>query len=435
MLTGAIAQGSLGYLSFDLQPSSARYVKIVGQGNSVTSWNSITEVQISGCEETNTPTSGRCNRMDNLAIDRATSPDSHNQNYSPSRAIDNNLGSDSRWSSKGSGRSITLELSERSTVRRIATAWHKGDIRQAFFDVRTSTNNQDWQTVLSQATAQGTRGMIEFDVLQSDANFVQIIGYGNSASPWNSIVEVDVFGCGERETVDTPPTSPPSDNSSIERIRTLFDLEGGDNDLTPYRDNNTLAFNALAARHVTPNGNGWRHELKIRQSLREAMYETIENFSARITPRLSPGSKTIVAQYHGGDTGTLVKVYVSDTDEKGRDDVNPADGVFAVYVRLRTDSSDSETILDLGTIRSGDSFNLTLNNNRGDVFVSALGKSTRLRVSNSDGAYLKFGNYLQAQEPAGGRKYSDDDDWADFYNSAGFSESVVTFSNISYNRN
>lgn len=438
VLSGAEASGSSGMLTFDVQPSEARYVKIIGQGNSSNQWNSLIEAKVFACPNDTTPPSTSCDQNDNLNISSAFTSDSVDANYTPSLAIDNSLSSNSRWSSNGIGQSMTVDLGSLSTVRRIGTAWYKGDSRQAFFDVQTSANNRDWSNVLSGAVAQGTTGMIDFNVTDTDARYVKFIGNGNSSSSWNSIVEIDIYGCGEVDESenddDTPTDLPPTNDDSIDLIQSLFDLEGGDDNLNPLNNNNEMVFDALAAQHVTPNGNGWRHEYKMATENRRAMSDTSEDFSARITPVLSNGSKTIVAQYHGGDTGTLVKIYVSDTNESKHDDSQANNGIFDVYGRLRTDDSESETIINFGTIRSGQSFDLVLNNRRGLVYVSAMGVEESLRVSDSDGAYLKFGNYLQAQEAISGDDIDDSDDWADFYRDADIRDSEVTFSNINYVR-
>lgn len=425
VLSGASAYGTKDFITFDVQKSVGRYIKIIGQGNSSSRWNSLVEIEVYGDSYDNS------NDMENLNIVNAFSDDEYDRSYSPLRTLDGSLNSTSRWSSKGLGKSITLDLGSLSVVKAIDTAWFRGDSRQAYFDVQSSVDNSRWTTVLANATATGSLNMIRFDVVDSSARYVKITGNGNSSSLWNSITEIDIYGTPSDEPVE--PVEPrPVPNDSIALIQSLFDLEGGDENLDPYRSNDTLVFDALQARHVTPSGNGWRHEYKMAIERRLAMSETSEDFGARITPVLSTGSKTIVAQYHGGDTGTLVKVYVSDTNESRHDDSVANNGIFDVYARLRTDDSESETILNFGTIRSGQSFDLVLTNRRGLVYVSALGVEDSMRVSDSDGAYLKFGNYLQAQDAETGKDIEDSSDWADFYSDARITQSQVTFSNINY---
>ena len=423
VLTDAVAGGSSGFIGFDVTSSTARFVRITGRGNSESAWNSLIEVAVGdSCDNTKeTPLPippVECTVHDNLLITTATSSYSHDADYNPSRAIDNDLGTESRWSSNGMGNSITLDLGSIATVRRIATAWYKADERQVFFDVETSTDASSWVNVLLQATAQGSEGFINFDLNESQARYVRIVGFGNSASLWNSLIEVDVFGCGTQdntqgpggETIDEPidETTPENPSDSIALIKELFTLEGGDDELSPYMSNNVMQFDALEAQHVTPNGNGWRHEMKMATTNRRAMDETTESLSATVTPELSDGSKTIVVQYHASGTGTIVKVYVSDTNESDHEDSIPGNGIFDVYVRMLPQGADSEEVIDFGTIESGESFDLTIINERGFVTVEAMGVSRNMRVDDSDAAYLKFGNYLQAQDPFSGEKFSSD---------------------------
>ena len=54
--TGGVSSGnSTGLETYNVADRSARYVRIVGQGNSSSTWNSITEVRVKGC---NAPSSG-----------------------------------------------------------------------------------------------------------------------------------------------------------------------------------------------------------------------------------------------------------------------------------------------------------------------------------------------------------------------------------------
>lgn len=214
----------------------------------------------------------------------------------------------------------------------------------------------------------------------------------------------------------------------------IFDLEG-DNP-NPLVNSETLEFVPLEARHITPNGNGWRHEYKVKESARVAMTETYEVFEATVKVEMSDGGKTIISQHHASDTGTISKVYVSDTDESGFDDSVAGNGVFDVYVRLRNTSGNEEKFA-LGTITSGGSFTLRVENNYGDVDVSALGRSFGIPVEDDSESYFKFGNYLQSQDPntldeCG--ESGNSDSFKECFEDLGITESKVTMTNVSYTR-
>ncbi len=204
ILTGAEAKDSYNMLTFDVQPTHARYIKIINQGNSSTQRDSLIEVRIIDCPSESLPQN--CTSLDNLHIDRAFSAYGYDANYSPSRATDNSLNSNSRWSSKGLGNSIIFELTNESIAREIRVAFLKGDVRQTYFEIQTSKNNQDWTTVLSNGIAEGSLGLLRFNVTDSSAKYVKYIGMGNSASRWNSIVELNILGCGT--ATDNSPHSP-----------------------------------------------------------------------------------------------------------------------------------------------------------------------------------------------------------------------------------
>lgn len=208
----------------------------------------------------------------------------------------------------------------------------------------------------------------------------------------------------------------------------FWDAEGID----PWQGD-VMVFDALREKVVTPNGSGWRHELKIKKPLRRSMTEVFEDFQARVKVELSSGGKTIIAQHHAGDKGTIVKLYVSDTRERGFIDSRPNNGVFDVYVRLTREDGSGEEKRALGTIKTGDSFHFRVINDRGFVTVTGFGKSFRLRVKDSSKSYFKFGNYLQAQDPYTMGKVKSKN-WARFYRDAKITHSVITFSEAKYVR-
>lgn len=159
------------------------------------------------------PGNGTCGDFDSLSIQSASDDGSFDAAFSPSLAIDGKLEATSRWSSKGDGKIIEFNLGSTATVRRISTAWYKGDQRSTFFDVETSMNGNNWVTVLSNAEVSGTSGLISFNVSESQAKRVRIVGHGNSSSEWNSLIEAKVLGCGDTSPVTTPtpvPTTSPT---------------------------------------------------------------------------------------------------------------------------------------------------------------------------------------------------------------------------------
>jgi hypothetical protein len=375
---------------------------------------------------TTTPETTACSATDDLVIASAFD-DGTNDGHGPENTIDGDLTDTSRWSSKGLGKSITYDLGSEATVKTLKIQWFKGDSRSSYFDVDTSTNNSDWTSVLASGVSSGSSSTAESaNVLDSNARYVRITGLGNSANTWNSIIETTIRGCGQTVTTTPTPTTP---TGTLNWDWSVWDIEGTDPTV-----GNTFVFKPLETQVTTPNGHGWRHELKIKESERVAMTAVYENFQANIKADLSTGSKTIVAQHHASTTGTIMKLYISDSSESGFIDSKANNGIFDVYVRLAKADGSGEEKKALGTIRSGDNFDFQVINDHGYVTVSAMGASFSLTVADNSASYLKFGNYLQAQDAETGIDASSSADFAQFYADRGITTSVVTYSNMSYTR-
>jgi carbohydrate binding protein with CBM6 domain/alginate lyase len=239
-------------------------------------------------------------------------------------------------------------------------------------------------------------------------------------------------------------------NGNCEDYSEVFEAEHGDVSETAHITSQSpikMTFDALAAKHVTSNGNGWRHELKIKSSggYRVGMTEVYEEFKATITATLDDGAKTIVAQHHAQNTDTITKLYIADLDEGGFEnapdgtasDSVAMNGIFDVYIRLAKPDGSGETKHLLTTIRSGESFDFEEVNDHGVVTVTINGLSLNpISVDDSSESYFKFGNYQQAQNPETGDKLAGGDkdgDWADFY-AEYFNVSKITFTEMSYTR-
>ncbi|WP_236250514.1 polysaccharide lyase family 7 protein [Microbulbifer sp. ALW1] len=137
-----------------------------------------------------------CTSGSNLSIASA-SDDGSNDGHGPGNAIDGSLATESRWSSQGI-KWITLDLGSVQMVEAVDIAWYKGDQRSSFFSVETSSDNSNWNQVLAGGQSSGNSSDFEnYDLSDSSARYVRITGSGNTANNWNSILEVDVIGCGD----------------------------------------------------------------------------------------------------------------------------------------------------------------------------------------------------------------------------------------------
>jgi len=442
-----------------------------------------------------------CLTSEALTILSATDDGTYQANHGPEKSIDGNTTDvDSRWASDGVFKYVTYDLGEEVTVKELAIKWWLGTERSAYFQIETSVDNVTWSPVYSGGISSGADSDFEtIDVIDSSAQYVKVVGFGNSSgSNWNSIIETQVLGCSNvidepiEEPVDEPvdepidepvdepidepvdepvdPEEPVVDNICTENGQItlngecaewldIFEAESGklDDDAFLISSNPVIVtFDALAAQHVTENGGGWRHELKVKSSgdYRVPMTEVYELFKATITANLSDGAKTIVAQHHAETTKTITKLYIADLDEKGfenapdgtESDSVAMNGIFDVYIRLAKEDGSGETKHLLTTIRSGESFYFEEENDHGVVTVKINGVKVAdsISVEDSSESYFKFGNYQQAQYPEDiededieiGDELSrgdEDGDWAELYEKY-FDISEVTFTNLSYTR-
>ncbi len=402
------------------------------------------------------------------------SDDGTNDGNVPAGAIDGNLDPDSRWSSNGDSKSIEFDLGSNEDIAGVSVAWYKGDERQAYFAVETSTDGSSWSSAIDGGVASGTTtAMEDYTFSERSARYIRVTQNGNSSgNGWNSIVEFTATVCDGTTTTTTTPTTttpttttPPGDNQFDPDV--WDDSEAGD--YIESEDPWVLSFDGMDQFTATPNGNGPRDELKTPIDDRVGSDETYETFSADITFNLDDGVKLIAHQIHGDDP-TLVKLYVQDSSPlgifkgEGEDDWSIGDypllegvannGVFDVFLRVRIpgfesgDGEPNEDLFDLGTIQSGDTISYEFINDYGVITVNSQvgGNSVSFDydIHDTDNAYMKFGSYVQAQDAATGCNYDDSDDgvvdctdwagpfdsWEDFFNNVGISSAEVIFSNV-----
>lgn len=232
---------------------------------------------------------------------------------------------------------------------------------------------------------------------------------------------------------NTEPVKPTSGGKIMQSTADLkkqgFVLEGGD----PGAGGGKFVFDARKEKVKTPNGGGDRHEMKLDKSLRTATDKTQENFSARITPSLSKGSKAIVLQLHPSYKGASAALYVADTNEKGKVNGTANDGQFEVYLKVKEKDGSKKTF-NFGTIEKGQSIDVNYSNDRGKLQVSAMGKKSDVYdVQRSDADYLKFGSYLQAKDAVTNKRAERGEEEA-FYKKRNINEARVMFENIQYDR-
>ncbi|MFN3404243.1 MAG: discoidin domain-containing protein [Cytophagaceae bacterium] len=164
---------SLGFERFSFAVRKAKYVRIIGRGNSVNAWNSFTEVKI------------------NLAVPCIPASASADDGNVPANVLDNDL--NTRWSANGVGQWLLLCLGTERNINAIQIAFYNGNLRVSNFDVLTSVDGITFTPVLTGMTSSGRSLDLEsFAFRTVRAKFVRIVGNGNSSNSWNSFTEVKV---------------------------------------------------------------------------------------------------------------------------------------------------------------------------------------------------------------------------------------------------
>jgi hypothetical protein len=106
--------------------------------------------------------------------------------------IDNN--SYTRWSASGDGQWIMYDLGETERIGYVGIGFYKGDMRSTRFNIETSNDGSTWTQRFSGSSSGSTTAMQAFDIPDTDARYVRIIGHGNSdGSSFTSLTDVHIY--------------------------------------------------------------------------------------------------------------------------------------------------------------------------------------------------------------------------------------------------
>ena len=178
--------------SYTFDNVTARYVRIVGFGNSANLWNSLTEVEIVGRQDNGNPLPPTGDDPVMLPVQAVTASAWQEPNV-PANTLDMNF--DTRWSALGDGQWLQYDLGEaHMTVSQVSIAWFNGNQRASAFAIEVSTNGQDWTEVYSGDSSGTTLELESYTFDNVTARYVRIVGFGNSANLWNSLTEVEIYG-------------------------------------------------------------------------------------------------------------------------------------------------------------------------------------------------------------------------------------------------
>lgn len=130
-----------------------------------------------------------------------------------SYALDNNLST--YWACSGIDGScfIRADLGSQKYVGALDLAWYMSTSRTEKFAIQLSADGVSYTQVYSGSSSLSYPEYQRFSFPARSARYVKIVGYGNSASAWNSLREMKVLAVGATSEPATTPTLPPSSGS------------------------------------------------------------------------------------------------------------------------------------------------------------------------------------------------------------------------------
>ncbi|KRE69601.1 polysaccharide lyase family 8 super-sandwich domain-containing protein [Paenibacillus sp. Soil750] len=204
---------------FDFPDVYARYVKIVGHGNTTNAYNHIQEVQI------------YAPNPQNLIIPPSVVPLQALSTTNNLETNDNDIFT--RWSSVGDGNSLKYDFGSNVTIGYAGIAFFIGSIRQYSFEIQTSLDNTVWTTVYGGQSAL-TSEVKAYDLVDSTARYAKIIFHGNNVDLGNRLSEIQFYAPNALGTVLTPVHS-----------------------ITTYKGDEQLVVNGV----TKPSGMGWTENM------------------------------------------------------------------------------------------------------------------------------------------------------------------------------
>ncbi|WP_197479979.1 CBM96 family carbohydrate-binding protein [Paenibacillus swuensis] len=137
---------------------------------------------------------------DGLPVSSVTAS-SHDGNI-PQNTVDNSLAT--RWSAEGE-QWIQYDLGQEMPVAGASVAWYNGNARSSKFDLQVSSDGSVWRNVYAGQSSGVTANPELYNLQDTTARYVKLLGHGNTVNRFNSISEVDLFETDEkaRQFVDS----------------------------------------------------------------------------------------------------------------------------------------------------------------------------------------------------------------------------------------
>ena len=102
-----------------------------------------------------------------------------------------------RWSSRGDGAWVVLDLGQSKSFSEVQIVWQRGHQRRFRFDIAVSKDNRNWTTVFSGQSSGTTAQAEPYEVGQVTGRYVRVTGKGNSENEWTSIHQIQIHAEAE----------------------------------------------------------------------------------------------------------------------------------------------------------------------------------------------------------------------------------------------
>jgi unsaturated chondroitin disaccharide hydrolase len=117
----------------------------------------------------------------------AVTASAHDGNV-PANAVDGDLAT--RWSASGDGQWLRVDLGQARTVTKVSIAFYRGASRAARFDLQASLDGATWTTLTKTISSATTLKPETYDVRDTSARYVRLVGHGATGTSWNSVSEI-----------------------------------------------------------------------------------------------------------------------------------------------------------------------------------------------------------------------------------------------------
>ncbi|PIB34042.1 hypothetical protein BFP72_00650 [Reichenbachiella sp. 5M10] len=140
-------------------------------------------------------------QLDVIAVTASAEQVEADKNNGKENVLDGDLST--LWASEGE-QSITLDLGVPQFVHYLKIGFGKGDSRESYYEIALSMDGTTFTTVVKNGKSSGTTAELEIiDLEDTEAQYVRLIGSGNTSNNWNSITEMEVWGLKEEIPLET----------------------------------------------------------------------------------------------------------------------------------------------------------------------------------------------------------------------------------------